>query len=206
MDQGVRVVLSMGIVTGGTVLALLFRHPAPPVGSPINEACRPLVLRGTTAPAPPEPDLTAVVAPPVPQASPAPPTVVAPPPRASLDSYEPAPLLARSYPESPRSSDSRGGSSIGIGLLGPSYEPPQERTHKIVDGDTLPALAKRYLGAAELAVDLYEANKYVLPDPEVLPIGVELRIPPRTSPLTSTTAPSASRPLVPVTPRPTRSR
>jgi len=55
---------------------------------------------------------------------------------------------------------------------------PSER-HKIVDGDTLAALARRYLGDEQGWHDLFEYNRDVLVTPELLPIGRELRIPPR---------------------------
>ena len=54
-----------------------------------------------------------------------------------------------------------------------------ERTHKIVDGDTLFLLAKRYLGRRDRHRELFEANRDVLKTPDVLPIGVVLKIPPR---------------------------
>lgn len=52
------------------------------------------------------------------------------------------------------------------------------RTHRIADGDALPGLAARYLGDAERWRELWEANRRVLSDPEVLPLGLELKIPP----------------------------
>ncbi len=50
--------------------------------------------------------------------------------------------------------------------------------HKIVDGDTLPLLAQRYLGSASRAMEIFQANRDVLADPNILPLhGVELKIP-----------------------------
>jgi nucleoid-associated protein YgaU len=60
------------------------------------------------------------------------------------------------------------------------------RIHKIVDGDTLESLAAHYLGFSARAAEIFEANRSVLSDPEILPIGLELRIPatgPRSSQL-----------------------
>jgi nucleoid-associated protein YgaU len=51
------------------------------------------------------------------------------------------------------------------------------RTHRIVDGDTLSALAGKYLGQADRYLEIFEYNRDVLRDPDLLPIGVELRIP-----------------------------
>ena len=56
------------------------------------------------------------------------------------------------------------------------------RVHKVVDGDTLASLAQRYLGQADRAREIFEANRDVLPSPEALPIGAVLRIPPRCPP------------------------
>jgi len=59
--------------------------------------------------------------------------------------------------------------------------PPRQKTkrHTIHDGDTLPLLAERYLDDPERADEILLANRSVLTDPEVLPIGVEIIIPPR---------------------------
>lgn len=51
------------------------------------------------------------------------------------------------------------------------------RTHKIGDGDTLAKLARRYLGSEDRRLEIYDANREVLTSPDVLPIGVELKIP-----------------------------
>ena len=59
----------------------------------------------------------------------------------------------------------------------PAPTEQRARTHKVVDGDTLAALAERYLGSSLRAGDIFEANRDVLFDPQLLPIGVELKIP-----------------------------
>lgn len=51
------------------------------------------------------------------------------------------------------------------------------RTHKLADGDTLMQLAQRYLGSPDRWRELFDFNRDVLSDPELLPIGAELRIP-----------------------------
>jgi len=51
------------------------------------------------------------------------------------------------------------------------------RVHKIVDGDTLRDLAQLYLGSADRAMEIFHANRDVLTDQNLLPIGVELKIP-----------------------------
>jgi nucleoid-associated protein YgaU len=56
-------------------------------------------------------------------------------------------------------------------------ERPAERTHIIVDGDSLPKLARRYLNDPERGAEIFELNRGVLSSPELLPIGAELKIP-----------------------------
>jgi nucleoid-associated protein YgaU len=78
---------------------------------------------------------------------------------------------------------------------------PPERTHKIVDGDTLPNLAQRYLGRADRYQELFERNRDVLKNPEILPIGAELRIPSSNdAPPADTRAPLAPLPTSPAAP------
>jgi nucleoid-associated protein YgaU len=66
------------------------------------------------------------------------------------------------------------------------------RVHRIVDGDTLGRLAERYLGSTQRQSEIFDANRDKLRDPDLLPIGVELRIP-------------ADLPLTPVPPGALRS-
>src|SRR5687768_13557547 len=80
-----------------------------------------------------------------------------------------------------------------VGLEQPRVRPalPQERTHRIVDGDTLPRLAERYWQDASLADALWEANRSVLLSPDPLPLGVTIRIPARPA---SRATPASARP------------
>ena len=55
--------------------------------------------------------------------------------------------------------------------------PPSVRRHRIVDGDSLEKLAQQYLGSAALAGHIYQANRSLLPDPQLLPVGAEIVIP-----------------------------
>jgi nucleoid-associated protein YgaU len=52
------------------------------------------------------------------------------------------------------------------------------RTHVVVDGDSLERLAGRYLDDSSRGNEIYEANRELLASPDLLPIGVELVIPP----------------------------
>ena len=68
------------------------------------------------------------------------------------------------------------------------------RIHKIVDGDSLESLAERYLGFSARAGEIFEANRSVLSDPEILPIGLDLKIPAMKSPATGPRSSQRSRP------------
>jgi nucleoid-associated protein YgaU len=64
-----------------------------------------------------------------------------------------------------------------LGPDGPEAGETAGVSHTIVDGDTLAKLAQKYLGSANRAGELFAYNRDVLSDPELLPIGGELRIP-----------------------------
>lgn len=80
--------------------------------------------------------------------------------------------------------------------------------HTIRDGDSLYSLAQRYLGDGQREMELYAENRHVLQNPQILPIGITLRIPnlptsARTVPQTANPASSPPRPvgqLVPISP------
>jgi nucleoid-associated protein YgaU len=55
------------------------------------------------------------------------------------------------------------------------------RSHIVVDGDSLAKLAGRYLDDPHRGAEIYEFNRHLLTNPELLPIGVELAIPPRSA-------------------------
>ncbi len=51
--------------------------------------------------------------------------------------------------------------------------------HRIRDGDTLIKLAQQYLGRGDRYLEIYDTNRNVLTNPDLLPIGVVLKIPPQ---------------------------
>ena len=55
----------------------------------------------------------------------------------------------------------------------------RDQYHQIQDGDTLRVLAEHYLGDANLAAQIYDANRSILASPDLLPLGQRLRIPGR---------------------------
>lgn len=172
IDPAVKTAMAFCILIGGICAATLFRRERPPEGpiSPSSEEefllrCRAEEEAASFA-AKERERLAAVDRERQRRTRPA--TVVTP-----LDRHEPPPSLASDYPEPDRSAGLYSGATAG------TTDGPQ--THKIVDGDTLAALAERYLGSSARAQEIYEANRDVLHDPMLLPIGAELKIPPRGS-------------------------
>ena len=90
---------------------------------------------------------------------------------------------------------------MGIGISPAAVGGQSTRTHRIVNGDSLPALAQRYLGNEDRAGEIFEANRDLLSSPDALPIGIELRIPPRNGPKADAKPTAASPSLLPITPR-----
>jgi nucleoid-associated protein YgaU len=85
--------------------------------------------------------------------------------------------------------------------FGVIVEPPQlpqpvakSRRHTIRDGDTLESLALRYLDDEGRASEIFAANRAILSDPTLLPIGAKLTIPSGNRPADS----PASAELVPL--------
>jgi len=202
MDRGVKIILAAGVLMGGIAVALLFRHPQPRDSPRSPGSYEPMVLRqwiGAEVAGHPgggrptvriKPSHRPAERPATPDRTP---TVLTP-----IDPGEPPPPLASSYPHSRPVATSRWGRSMALGLLEEARSEWLPRTHKIVDGDTLPALAERYLGSADRYMEIFEANRYALPGPEVLPIGVELTIPARRKEAASPPDATLHPPLVPI--------
>jgi nucleoid-associated protein YgaU len=184
MDPAVKTATALCVILGGVFAAFLFRNDRPQPTPQPSESEEQLLLRyrinvpspgarargaarsGSTVPLPPEASTSPRLA-----------TVVT-----ASDRHEAPPPLAQDYPEPERPTSSRWGTSMDM-MLPPIITPVEEtaRTHTVVDGDTLAALAERYLGSASRALEIYNANRDVLSDPKLLPIGVELKLPPRAS-------------------------
>ena len=121
-----------------------------------------------------------------------------------MEQGEAPPLLARDYPGDAVPGTSGWGAALGLPgtdrrLVAAQREQPARR-HKIVDGDTLRGLAERYLGSPDRALEIYEANRDLLPSPELLPIGVELKILPWARPAPPSSGLAPQRPVVPIPP------
>jgi chromosome segregation ATPase/phage tail protein X len=59
----------------------------------------------------------------------------------------------------------------------PAAPPTAPRTYRVASGDTLSRISSRYYGTASRWQDIYNANRDQLRSPDVLPLGVELKIP-----------------------------
>ena len=60
----------------------------------------------------------------------------------------------------------------------PILQKTQEETiYEVQKGDTLSALAQRFYGKASLYMKIFEANRDILSDPNLIKIGQKLRIP-----------------------------
>jgi nucleoid-associated protein YgaU len=75
-----------------------------------------------------------------------------------------------------------GGSSTAPspGVTGPETSSPSAtagRTHIVVSGDSLSKIAKREYGDAQKWTKIYEANRNLIKDPDLIYPGQELRIP-----------------------------
>jgi len=94
---------------------------------------------------------------------------------------EPSMVLAPSYPGNDEMVSASWGGQIGLAT--PDLPLQTDGVwHRIVDGDTLPELADRYLGSPDRAEEIFAANRAILADPSLLPIGARLHIPGTTRP------------------------
>ncbi len=190
MDPAVKTGMAVCVLLAGICAASLFRRDAPRHKSGDKPAAGELRIRSRLN-APASAAKTAKATPAVnfstdygktpektgsddPLFADRPATIVTP-----LAHRESPPPMSSNYPENKTATSSRWGASMEMMLpvVKTADETPQ--THRIVDGDTLAALAERYLGDASRAGEIFEANRGVIASPELLTIGVELKIPPK---------------------------
>ena len=57
--------------------------------------------------------------------------------------------------------------------------PARPRPYRLRDGDTLEKIAERLLGDRSRAAEIFEANRNVISQPDLLPVGVTIMLPPR---------------------------
>ena len=56
-------------------------------------------------------------------------------------------------------------------------EAPGEKIHEVVAGDTLGHIAQKYYGKAGEYMKIFEANRDILDNPDLIKVGQKLRIP-----------------------------
>ena len=198
-DPALKTAAALCVILGGLCAATLFRPDRPRAGAEVRKE---LLLRYRATDAAWKAQLRGagqvVATPTEPTPAPASPPVTILTP---ADSDEPPPSLAPGYPEKESPAKPRLGATMSMMLpVAPAED--TARTHTVVDGDTLAALAERYLGSAARADEIYQANRDILRDPTLLPIGVELKLPPRkgsTPPVTALPPKKSPKaPLVPI--------
>ncbi|NLX97488.1 MAG: LysM peptidoglycan-binding domain-containing protein [Rhodopirellula sp.] len=204
MNRSVRILLAASVVLTGTSLAMLFRRPASEASRQVQGEADSLVFRERIAPqatmAVPERPTVRIesrVADPVTLREQLP-AVLKP-----LAHGQPPPELAKSYPGSSSGPDDLWDTPTARSSRLP-FAHGRNSQHKIVDGDTLTALAQRYLGDSSLWREIFEANQEVLSSPQLLPIGGVLEIPqiPPCEPESAASADSLiQKRLVPLAPR-----
>jgi nucleoid-associated protein YgaU len=181
IDRSIRISVAASVILGGAGLALLFRNAGSTPATILPESAD-LLLHDPAQSATKEfangpPGRFNPARSTLPQFG-APsggvsPTVVMP-----VRPEEPPPELPRAFPHGNPSNW-----GLPMMMMGPSAaNPPQPVFHKIADGDTLASLAQRYLGSKDRYLEIFEANRDVLHSPDLLPIGVQLKIPPRELP------------------------
>ncbi len=189
-DPAIKTSIGLCVLLAGACAAMLFRHdPIPPPAPDAAVLDAELLLRCRAEAPKPNPAGRRSTRRANYGLQPA--TVVTP-----IEAHEPPPALAAEYPHSDRAVRPRFGASMEATLASTADDAPG--SHTIVDGDTLAGLAARYLGAADRAREIFELNRDVLSDFDLLPIGKELRIPPRRKPAASGAEGSPLRPLTPV--------
>lgn len=208
MHRGAKIALASGIVLSGLVGAALFRKspsPATPHEPPTATSDRPIAPAAGEDP-PTAARLSGRVDPVRAAETAASPTTKRAPGAAPNDSFAERhsavesgpPLSARKqtvFSKAP-ADDSASASAAPAARSG--------QLHKVRDGDTLSSLARHYLGSSKRFLEIYEANRELLSNPDLLPIGAELKIP-LAEVAVRTTAPAArvDPPLTPLPARPT---
>jgi len=194
MGRGVKFAMAFAVLLVGLTVAMLYRRPAPPPKAAKPADLQQPVIRSWADPPPPQTPTEVTQATPLRH----PRAMI----RASIEKNEPPPRLALAYPGGGDSSSSLWAEVPDDRLLQRDHGRPALRIHTVAEGDTLALLAERYLGAADRAVEIFELNRRVLSSPDALPIGVELRIPPRPAPKVeedrTPRQPAAEEPLVPI--------
>lgn len=92
------------------------------------------------------------------------------PPPPLLDAQSPPPAMAAWAAPAPQSP----ASSAQVA----SMAEPAPSTYVIRDGDDLASISSRFYGHPAASAALWDANRDLIPDPDLLPIGAAIRLPP----------------------------
>ena len=85
-------------------------------------------------------------------------------------------IFGKKDEKQPDFSNLRGGSST-TAPASPSAVATAERSYVVVEGDTLSGIARRMYGEASRWQQIFEANRDVIDDPDLIYPGQSLRIP-----------------------------
>lgn len=204
MDRTTKIVLASCVLFVGVLAAFVFRRPHEQIELPKPEMSKQLVLLERIDPVnsalvPRRPMVTSRIDQrsehEQPKTSHPSATILTP-----MKSGDPPPILARRYPRQGDSTTAGWGRPIGLPTSGDAVKKSAGRTHKIVDGDTLARLAKRYLGSSDRQMEIFTANRNILSNPDVLPIGTVLKIPSKRPTETATPKKTTQGRLVPLLP------
>jgi nucleoid-associated protein YgaU len=97
-------------------------------------------------------------------------STLAVPPPPLLDAHAPPPAAAAAMAEQQRPA------AVITGMMAGGVAPPA--AYVIRDGDDLTGISVRFYGHPAAAGAVWQANRDVIPDPALLPIGATLRMPP----------------------------
>jgi nucleoid-associated protein YgaU len=179
MHHDQKVGLAMGILLTGVIASLFFRHqPELPavaqaaVGDELDEL---IAARDNR----PYPDQRAAAEPgnEVVSPAPAPPMATTGEPLASIG--ESGALLATSKsPDEAGPTVSPANQAASPTVIASRLPPsPEMREHEVRRGETLSAVASRYLGSPHRYEEIYLLNRDVLSSPDNVPEGVKLKVP-----------------------------
>jgi len=221
MTRGKKIAIAIVVMGAGLVVAMFFRHgsPSQPAPTVVSERMPKTEPQKPRDAAPGKPQLLGRIGPPL-RSSSGPKSTFGPSPESPAVS-EPSPSNEPWLP-SGRYGDYRARPSASPSTSGPpqgdrAWISDQQtarqhatvaptsvlriRTHTIRDGDTLSYLAQHYLGSGQRHLEIFQANRDVLRHPDLLPIGVKLKIPPRERPAQSQGADSRKKDqMVPIRP------
>jgi nucleoid-associated protein YgaU len=110
------------------------------------------------------------------------------PPPPLLDSQQPPPLAAAWSAHSVAHPPAQ---------MQPAVDVPQ--TYRVRDGDDLTSIATRFYGHSGAAAAIWDANRGTISDPTLLPINVELRLPPTSTGASMPSAAATGRAIEPPT-------